>query len=154
MTVVGSDGGAMGRFPAQRSVLVRVGATAPQLPPLRVVAGDLAARSDFDLDAVADLRLAVDEAAAELVTVAAPGASITCTFVVGEDGIDATVTVPVAPATTLRTDSFGWRVLSTLVDDVQLIEDGAADIEGPALGIAMTKRRSAASDAETGTSYR
>ena len=56
----------------QRWVLVQVKASALDLPPLRVVAADLAARAEFDLDTVADLRLAVDEAASELVTVAAP----------------------------------------------------------------------------------
>ena len=133
------DGGAARGVSAPRSVLVRVGATAAQLPPLRVVAGDLAARADFDLDAVADLRLAVDEAAAELVAIASPGASITCTFLVGDEGVEATVTAPVEPATTLRTDSFGWRVLATLVDDVHLLDD--SDGGQPVLGIALTKRR-------------
>jgi len=150
MTVLGPEGGATPGASAQRSVVVRVGATAAQLPPLRVVAGDLAARADFDLDAVADLRLAVDEAAAELVTVAADGASITCTFVVGDEGVQATVTVPVEPATTLRTDSFGWRVLSTLMDDVHLLDH--TDGDSAVLGIAMSKRRSA--DASEGASYR
>lgn len=150
MTVLGSEGGVTRGAPAQRSVLVRVGATAAQLPPLRVVAGDLAARADFDLDAVADLRLAVDEAAAELVAIAATGASITCTFVVGDEGVQATVTVPVEPARTLRTDSFGWRVLSTLVDDVHLLEHAAGD--ETVLGITMTKRRRA--DAGDGASCR
>jgi len=139
MTVLGSEGDGTRRASAQRSVLVRVGATAAQLPPLRAVAGDLAARADFDLDAVADLRLAVDEAAAELVAIASPGASITCTFLVGDEGVEATVTAPVEPATTLRTDSFGWRVLATLVDDVHLLDD--SDGGQPVLGIALTKRR-------------
>ncbi len=149
MTALGPEGDAGQEWPVQRSVLVRVGATVAQLPPLRVVAGDLAARADFDLDAVADLRLAVDEAAAELVAVAAPGASITCTFLVGDEGVEATVTVPVAPTATLRTDSFGWRVLTTLVDDVHLLNDSNGS--QPVLGIALTKRRSEASG--DGTSY-
>ncbi len=150
MTVLEPEGDAGQGASARRSVLVRVGASAAQLPPLRVVAGDLAARADFDLDAVADLRLAVDEAAAELVAVAAPGASITCTFLVGDEGVDATVTVPVELATTLRTDSFGWRVLSTLVDDVHLLDH--SDDGQPVLGIALTKRRGG--DPAAGTSRR
>ena len=137
--MLGAEDDAARGVPAQRSVLVRVGATAAQLPPLRVVAGDLAARADFDLDAVADLRLAVDEAAAELVAVAAPDASITCTFLVGDEGVEATVTVPVEHATTLRTDSFGWRVLATLVDQVHLLDH--SDGGQPVVGIALTKTR-------------
>ncbi len=137
--MLGAEDDAARGAPAQRSVLVRVGATAAQLPPLRVVAGDLAARADFDLDAVADLRLAVDEAAAELVAVAAPDASITCTFLVDDEGVEATVTVPVEHATTLRTDSFGWRVLATLVDQVHLLDH--SDGGQPVVGIALTKTR-------------
>ena len=148
--MLGAEDDAARGAPAQRSVLVRVGATAAQLPPLRVVAGDLAARADFDLDAVADLRLAVDEAAAELVAVAAPGASITCTFLVGDEGMEATVTVPVERATTLRTDSSGWRVLATLVDRVHPL-DGSDDGQ-PVVGIALTKTRGGNPD--DGTSRR
>lgn len=139
-TVQGPEGGPAPGPPTPRSVLVRVGATAAQLPPLRVVAGDLAARADLDLDAVADLRLAVDEAAAELVIVAAPGSDITCTFVVADDGVEATVTVPAAPATELRSDSFGWRVLSMLVDEVHLLDN--SDDGRRVLGIVMIKARS------------
>lgn len=138
--MLGPEGDATRGASRERSILVRVGATAAQLPPLRVVAGELAARADLDLDAVADLRLAVDEAAAELVAVAAPGASITCTFLVGAEGVKTTVTVPVKPSATLRTDSFGWRVLATLVDDVSVLDD--SDDGQPVLGIALTKRRS------------
>ena len=41
-----------------------------QLPAVRAMAGDLAMRMDFDLDAVEDLRLAVDEACATLASIA------------------------------------------------------------------------------------
>ena len=45
---------------------LRVPTTATQLPAVRAMAGDLAMRMDYDLDAVEDLRLAVDEACATL----------------------------------------------------------------------------------------
>ena len=45
---------------------LRVPTTATQLPAVRAMAGDLAIRMDYDLDAVEDLRLAVDEACATL----------------------------------------------------------------------------------------
>ena len=51
---------------------VRTSATAALIPTIRAVASDLAARADFDLDAISDLRMAVDEACATLVNVAAP----------------------------------------------------------------------------------
>lgn len=125
---------------AQHTVLVRVGAAPGHLPPLRTVAADLATRADFDLDSVADLRLAVDEAAAELIAVAAPGALITATYLVEDDQMQVTVSVPAAPAATLRRDSFGWRVLTTLADEAQMLD--AAQGDPPRLGIRLCKKRS------------
>lgn len=125
----------------RRSVVVQVGARAAELPPLRLVAADLAARADFDLDAVADLRLAVDEAASELVTVAAAHAMLTCTFFLEYGQMEVTASVPARPGATLRQDSFGWRVLTTLVDEVRVLSDLHAD--PPVLGISLCKRQSA-----------
>ncbi len=124
---------------AQHTVLVRVGAAAVHLPPLRTVAADLATRADFDLDSVADLRLAVDEAAAELIAVAAPGALLTATYLLEDDQMQVTVWVPAAPAATLRRDSFGWRVLSTLADEARMLDDAQGD--PPQLGISLCKKR-------------
>ena len=41
------------------TVEVRTSATAALIPTIRAVASDLAARADFDLDAISDLRMAV-----------------------------------------------------------------------------------------------
>lgn len=133
---------------SQRTVLVRVGATAAQLPTLRVVAADLAARADFDIDAVSDLRLAVDEVAAELVALAAPGALLTVTFLVDSGQIAVTASVPVERGAVLRQDSFGWRVLSTLVDAAHVLH--GRDRNRPVLGITLHKKR----PDETGTGRR
>lgn len=124
----------------QRRVLVQVRASASELPPLRVVAADLAARADFDLDAVADLRLAVDEAASELVAVAVPEAVLTCVFSLDASQMEVTASVPARPGGTLRHDSFGWRVLTTLVDEVRVTGEPGAN--PPVLGISLCKRRS------------
>ena len=56
-----------------RTVEVLVDAVAGQVPLLRSVAADVAIRNDFDLDAIEDLRMAVDEAAALLVGCAVDG---------------------------------------------------------------------------------
>jgi serine/threonine-protein kinase RsbW len=120
---------------------MQVRASATELPPLRVVAADLAARADFDLDTVADLRLAVDETASELVTIAAPETVLTCTFFLDTRQLEVTAWVPARSGATLRKDSFGWRVLTTLVDEVRVIGDPEAD--PPVVGITLCKRRSA-----------
>ena len=130
---------AAGEAPDHRSVLVQVRASAADLPPLRVVAADLAARVDFDLDTVADLRLAVDEAASELVLVAAPDAVLTCVFSLDPGQMEVTLSVPARAGARLRQDTFGWRVLCTLVDEVRVIAQPESD--PPLLGISLCKRR-------------
>lgn len=123
----------------QRTVVVRVGAAAVHLPPLRTVVADLATRADFDLDSVADLRLAVDEAAAELIAVSAPGALLTGSYLVDDDQMQVTVSVPTVAAATLGRDSFGWRVLTTLVDEVRVLDSTQDD--QPRLSIVLCKKR-------------
>src|SRR6476619_1967565 len=76
--------------PGELSVVeVRTSATAALIPTIRAVASDLAARADFDLDAISDLRMAVDEACATLVDVAAPETMLQCTFRVHAEHIEA-----------------------------------------------------------------
>ncbi|MCW0213145.1 MAG: ATP-binding protein [Pseudonocardia sp.] len=123
-------------------VEVRTAATAALIPTIRAVASDLAARADFDLDAISDLRMAVDEACATLVDVAAPGSSLRCAFSVYGERIGVEAEVDVAgPDTSVSTDTFGWRVLQTLADEVELVsskEDGRSTV-----GIKLDKRAAA-----------
>lgn len=131
-----------GRAPDPQ-VELRVDAEAPWLPAVRLLAGDLATRADFDLDAVADLRLAVDEACAELVRAARPGSTLTCTFAVRDDRITVTAAVPVVGTARLDKEGFGWRVLTTLADDVEILVDEAALAQSPALGLRLETMRRA-----------
>lgn len=126
-------------------VEVRIPATAAQISSVRVVAADLAARQDFDIDAVSDLRMAVDEACATLVPLAEPGSVLSCRFLAGSDVFEVVVTVPAA-ATSARIpqNTFGWRVLSTLTDHVEAL--GPESLDGrdgrrPAVGIRICLSR-------------
>ena len=122
----------------RRTIMMQVAAEASELPPLRLVAADLAARADFDLDTVEDLRLAVDEAAAELVAVAAADAVLTCTLWLDAGQMEVTASVPAKPGARVRQDSFGWRVLTTLVDEVRVT--GEPDSDCPVVSITLIKR--------------
>jgi serine/threonine-protein kinase RsbW len=131
--------------PGEPSVVeVRTSATAALIPTIRAVASDLAARADFDLDAISDLRMAVDEACATLVDVAAPSTMLQCTFKVHADHIEvhAQVRAGVADAA-VSTDTFGWRVLQTLADSVEALLQESADHAGPTVGIRLDKRAGA-----------
>jgi serine/threonine-protein kinase RsbW len=101
---------------------VRVNADPALIPSVRAVAADLAARADFDLDAVSDLRMAVDEACSALVPLARAGGQLRCGFVVSDGRIDVICRVPVTEQGTLRQDTFGWRVLTTLTDAADVLD--------------------------------
>jgi serine/threonine-protein kinase RsbW len=98
---------------------LRVPTTATQLPAVRAMAGDLAMRMDYDLDAVEDLRLAVDEACATLAQIAAGDSPLTVVFETTRAGLHIDAWVPTAEGTDVPRDGFGWAVLATLVDAVE-----------------------------------
>lgn len=109
------------------TVEIRTAASAALIPTVRAVASDLAARADFDLDAISDLRMAVDEACATLVGLAVPGSALRCTFDVRGERIDVSAEVRAQPDASLPTDSFGWRVLQTLADQVAVDRPASRD---------------------------
>lgn len=126
--------------PAGRSdVFMEVGVQPSQVAPVRVVAADLAARADFDLDAVSDLRMAVDEACSTLATLAAPGSRMQCLVQVDADQITVTVQVSAPTLAGVPQDTFGWRVLATLTDEVDVLDEDRTDSGG--LGIRLVKER-------------
>lgn len=105
---------------AHPEVYLEVGVLPTQLAPLRVVAADLAARADFDLDTVSDLRMAVDEACSTLAALARPGGRIQCVVQVDTDCVTVTAQVVASRSARISQDTFGWRVLSTLTDQVEV----------------------------------
>ncbi|MCZ2829336.1 ATP-binding protein [Modestobacter sp. VKM Ac-2986] len=98
---------------------LRVPTSPTQLPAVRAMAGDLAMRMDFDLDAVEDLRLAVDEACATLSSVALGDSPLTVVFEAFREGLRIDAWVPTEPGVDVPRDGFGWAVLHTLVDTVE-----------------------------------
>lgn len=109
---------------------LKVPTTATQLPAVRAMAADLALRMDYDLDAVEDLRLAVDEACATLSQIAAPDAPLTVVFETSRSGLHIDAWVPTAQGADVPRDGFGWAVLATLVDAV----DGHRSTQGAVPG--------------------
>ncbi|GGM36757.1 anti-sigma factor [Longimycelium tulufanense] len=123
------------------TVELRIEARPDQLSVVRAVAGDIAMRQDFDLDAIADLRMAVDEACAELIGVAAPDAPLRCRFHSVPREIRVVAEVLSRDATPPRNDTFGWRVLTALVDDASTGSAPAgADPGGHLVRIELVKR--------------
>ncbi len=68
------------------------------LSVLRTATAGLAARLDFTLDEIEDLRIAVDEACAMLLPQAIPGTNLECAFDLGAEAMTITVSVVAARA--------------------------------------------------------
>ena len=88
------------------------------LSVLRTATAGLAARLDFTLDEIEDLRIAIDEACAMLLAQAIPGTDLECVFELGTDQVEITVSVTAAEARMPARDTFAWTVLSALAGTV------------------------------------
>jgi serine/threonine-protein kinase RsbW len=109
---------------------LRVPTTATQLPAVRAMAADLAMRMDYDLDAVEDLRLAVDEACATLTLVGDGDSPLTVVFETTRSGLHIEAWVPTSDGVDVPRDGFGWAILETLVDAVDARRATQATVPG------------------------
>jgi len=99
-------------------VELRLPAASAYLSVLRTATAGLAARLDFTLDEIEDLRIAVDEACALLIPDAAEGADLTCLFSLSPDALSVTVEVPSRTGRAPRRNTFAWTVLTALAGEV------------------------------------
>ncbi|TCN34984.1 serine/threonine-protein kinase RsbW [Kribbella orskensis] len=83
----------------------------------RSVVGNLAARNDFTVDAIDDLRIAVDEACALLLPQAADGV-LELVFAIDPPQLTVRTSAVVPNGWKPDTTSFGWTVLTALVESV------------------------------------
>ena len=117
---------------------LRTPADSAYLSVLRTTAAGLAARLDFTLDDIEDLRIAVGEAGAMLLPQAEVGSRLEAGFTMspGQLTVEMTVTAPepVAPAR----DDFAWQVLTALTSEVD------ASVSDSTLTLVLTRRASTA----------
>ena len=115
---------AEGRLNATDIVELTVPADPAYLSVLRTVIASLAARRDFTLDEIDDLRIAVDEAGALLLPHASPGSQLSAVFDGEAANLRAEVPVPVPTggARQPHQSSFAWLVLAALTASVTLTE--------------------------------
>lgn len=124
------------RTAAASAPFLSVPATADQLGLLRAMVRTVAAHNNLPLDALADLVLAVDEAATTLIGHALPSSTLTCAFDSDTDPsrLRLTLTATTSSPVDASTSSFGWLVLKTLVDDVVLEQTPVATATATAAG--------------------
>lgn len=99
-------------------VEIRVLARMDRVPGIRAMAADLAMREDFDLDAIADLQLAVEEACATVLANTDPDCVMVCRLHVSTDRVEISAQVPLPGGKQPAVAAFSLRVLRTLSDSV------------------------------------
>ena len=132
-------------FPAEphgQPVEFRVPARLESLAVVRALVAALGTLEDLDLDAVADLRLALDEACTALIRCAVPESVLTVVVRPREQDLWVAVSAPCTGEDVLRPGTFSWHVISSLIDGLETFRDGA-DVGDPGavFGITMTARR-------------
>jgi serine/threonine-protein kinase RsbW len=124
------------------TVELTVPATPAYVSVVRTVTASLAARRDFTIDEIDDLRIAVDEASALLLPHAGDAGSLSASFGGADNTLTIQVSVPLPPggsASKPDQTSFAWMVLSALADSV------TSTAIGDRLMLTLTKARGARS---------
>ena len=94
-----------------------VPATPEYVGLIRSAAAHIAAHADLTIDAIDDLRLAVDEAFAVLIAHKPESGVVTIKFQIHSERLDIELTGPAGSPPPDKT-SFAWTVLSALVNEV------------------------------------
>ena len=119
-------------------VCLKLPALGAYLSVLRTATAGLASRLDFTIDDIEDLRIAVDEACAMLLTQAVPGADLNCTFELTADAISVSVAVLTLDGEQPSRDTFAWTVLTALAGEV----DSSVDSDNQ-VTLSLRKHRAA-----------
>ena len=103
---------------SRADVELRLPAEGAYASVLRTTAAGLAARLDFTIDDIEDLRMAAGEAHAMVLAEADDGADLVCEFFLGERALTLRMSVAATDPGRPDYESFGWQVLSTLASEV------------------------------------
>jgi serine/threonine-protein kinase RsbW len=112
---------------------------------LRTLTAGLAARLDFTIDDIEDLRIAVSEAAAMVLDEADAGAELDCRFQLLPGLLTLLISTTAATPASPDYESFGWQVLATLAEEASIesapgtyavrlvVRSSLSEAEGPGL---------------------
>jgi len=124
MPVKGSE-----ELPGPADVELRLPAAGAYVSVLRTTTAGLAARLDFTLDDIEDLRMAVGEAAALALEVADEDTDLIARFWLGDRTMTVSVATDATGSASIDEDSFAWQVLTTLAASASATTDaGRLDI--------------------------
>jgi serine/threonine-protein kinase RsbW len=114
-------------------VELRIPADGAYLAVLRTATAGLAARLDFTLDDIEDLRIAVDEACAMVLPQARTGSDLSCAFDLDAASLTVSVTAECDYPRQPSREGFAWTVLAALTSSV------SADVDGDRLTITLSR---------------
>ncbi len=114
------DGLDAARPVGRADVELRLPADSAYAAVVRTTTAGLAARLDFTIDDIEDLRIAVGEANAMLLEHAETGSDLVCTFHLAPGRMVVAVTVSTSAPAEPDLDSFAWQVLSTLASSAAI----------------------------------
>lgn len=128
-----------------RAIELHVAARLENLAILRTLVGAIGTFEDLDFDAVADLRLAVDEVCTRLIRSASPGALLSVVVDPRDEELVVEASAECGSHDVVTPGSFSWHVLTSLAD-VQTFRDGREpNATGGVFGITLTARRATSS---------
>jgi len=119
----------------------RVAAKLENLAVLRTLIAAVGTFEDLDMDTVADLRLAVDEACTRLIRSAVPESTLVVVVRPRDNDVVIDASTTCSSSDIMAPGSFSWHVLSSLTDEVKTFQNGEAVDPGAVFGISMTTRR-------------
>jgi serine/threonine-protein kinase RsbW len=99
-------------------VEVRMLARTDLVPGIRALAADMAMREDYDLDAIADLRLAVEEACATVLANADTDSMLVCRLLITAVQVEVSAFVSLPDGREPAVGPLSLRILRTLSDTV------------------------------------
>jgi serine/threonine-protein kinase RsbW len=127
-----------------RAIELRVAARLENLAVLRTLVGAVGTFEDLDFDAVADLRLAVDEVCTRLIRSATPDATLAIVVDPRDQELVVEASTTCDNYDVVTPGSFSWHVLTSLTDEVQTFRDGH-EPDGGLFGVTLTTRRAGSS---------
>ena len=128
----------------ERAIELRVAARLENLAVLRTLVGAVGTFEDLDFDAVADLRLAVDEVCTRLIRSATPDAMLAIVVDPRDQELVVEASTNCDNYDVVTPGSFSWHVLTSLTDEVQTFHDGQ-ETDGGLFGVTLTTRRAGSS---------
>ena len=105
-------------------VELRLPAESAYVAVLRMTTAGLAARLDFTLDDIEDLRMAVGEACALVLETADRAGDLRASFDLSDGSIRVSIAADASTGGSPDTESFGWQVLTALTSDVTTSHEG------------------------------